>query len=90
MAAYFGDPIGQDVALSGQITPDGRLDVVGSLPQKIEAAASAHYRVIVIPRDQIQMPDWAATSDAASRKRVQLIPAGTLQEAYQAMTGRSR
>jgi hypothetical protein len=90
MAAYFGDSIGDDIALSGQITPDARLDVVGGLPQKIEAAAAAHYRAIVIPRDQIHMPDWAATNDAATRAGVRLIPAGTLNEAYQVMTGKNR
>jgi hypothetical protein len=42
MAAYRGDAIRSDVALSGQITPDGRLDVVGGLPVKIKAAANAH------------------------------------------------
>lgn len=90
MAAYRGDMIGSDVALSGQITPDGRLDVVGGLPAKIEAAASAHYRTIVIPRDQVLTPDWTLTTEVASRKRVQLIQVSTLEEAYQAMTGNSR
>lgn len=90
MAAYFGDRIEQGVALSGQITSDGRLDVVGNLPTKIEAAAAEHYRVIVIPRDQMQMPDWTATNETATKQRGQLIPAGTLKEAYQAMTGKSR
>jgi uncharacterized protein len=90
MAAYFGDPIAQDVALSGHIAPDGRLDVVGGLPEKIEAAAAAHYRMIVVPRDQNQTPDWTATNDVAARKRVQLIPAATIREAYQVMTGKNR
>jgi len=90
MAAYFGDPIREDTALSGQVTADGRLDVVGGLPVKIEAAAAAHYKTVVIPRDQNQMPDWTATNDAASRKRVQLISVGTLKEAYEAMTGKIR
>ncbi|HXV69221.1 MAG TPA: S16 family serine protease, partial [Nitrospira sp.] len=42
MALYRGDAIRADVALSGQVAPDGRLDVVGGLPVKIEAAAGAH------------------------------------------------
>lgn len=90
MAAYRGDVIGSDVALSGQITPDGRLDVVGGLHVKIEAAAGAHYRAIVVPRDQMLTPDWMLTTEVASRNRVQLIQAGTLEEAYQAMTANSR
>ena len=86
MAAYRGGAIRSDVALSGQITPDGRLDVVGGLPVKIEAAANAHYRAIIVPRDQVLTPDWMSSTDVASRRRVQLIQAGTLDEAYQAMT----
>jgi uncharacterized protein len=90
MAAYKGEVIGSDVALSGQITPDGRLDVVGGLPVKIEAAAGAHYRTIVVARDQMLTPDWTLSNEVASRKRVQLIQVSTLEEAYQVMTGKSR
>jgi uncharacterized protein len=88
MAAYRGDAIRSDVALSGQITPDGRLDVVGGLPVKIEAAASAHYRTIIVSRDQPLTADWGSAMDVAARRRVQLIQVGTLDEAYQAMTAR--
>lgn len=88
MAAYRGDAIRSDVALTGQVAPDGRLDVVGGLPMKIEAAANAHYRTILIPRDQPLTPDWVSALDVAARRRVQLLQVGTLDEAYQAMTGR--
>ena len=88
MAAHRGDTIRSDVALSGQITPDGRLDVVGGLPVKIEAAANAQYRAVIVPRDQDLTPDWTRSTDVASRKRVQLIQVSTLDEAYQAMTVR--
>lgn len=88
MAAYRGGAIRSDVALSGQITPDGRLDVIGGLPVKIEAAANAHYRAIIVPRDQVLTPDWISSTDVASRRRLQLIQVGTLDEAYQAMTVR--
>lgn len=88
MAAYRGGAIRSDVALSGQITLDGRIDVVGGLPVKIEAAANAHYRAIIVPRDQVLTPDWMSSTDVASRRRIQLIQVGTLDEAYQAMTVR--
>lgn len=88
MAAYRGGAIRSDVALSGQITPDGRVDVVGGLPVKIEAAANAHYRAIIVPRDQVLTPDWISSTDVASHRRLQLIQVGTLDEAYQAMTVR--
>lgn len=88
MAAHRGGVLRSDVALSGQITPDGRLDVVGGLPVKIEAAANAHYRAIIVPLDQVLTSDWTSSTDVASRRRVQLIQVGTLDEAYQAMTVR--
>jgi uncharacterized protein len=88
MAAHRGGVLRSDVVLSGQITPDGRLDVVGGLPVKIEAAANAHYRAIIVPLDQVLTADWISSTDVASRRRVQLIQAGTLDEAYQAMTVR--
>lgn len=88
MAAHRGGVLRSDMALSCQITPDGRLDVVGGLPVKIEAAANAQYRAILVPRDQVLTPDWISSTDVASRRRVQLIQVGTLDEAYQAMTVR--
>ena len=88
MAAYHGTTIGSSVVLSGQVSPDGRIDVVGGLPVKIEAAASAHYNTVVVPRDQTLLPDWTLAAEVAHRRRIQLIQVGTLEEAYQAMTTR--
>jgi uncharacterized protein len=88
MAAYRGETIRSDVALSGQITTDGRLDVVGGLPVKIEAAANAQYRTIIVPQDQPLTSDWISATEVAARRRVQLLQVGTLDEAYHAMTGR--
>jgi predicted S18 family serine protease len=89
MAVYRGDSIRPDVVLSGQIAPDGRLDVVGGLPVKIEAAAAVHYRTMVVARDQVHTPDWVLANEVAARMRVQLVQVETLEEAYQAMTGQS-
>ena len=88
MAAYHGDTIGSTVVLSGQISPDGRIDVVGGLPVKIEAAANAHYNTVVVPRDQTVISDWSLATEVANRRRVQLIQVGTLEEAYRVMTTR--
>lgn len=90
MAAYKGDVLATDIALSGQITSEGRLDVVGGLPVKIEAAAGAHYRAIVVARDQMLTPDWTLANEVADRRRVQLIQVDTLEDAYQVMTGKGR
>lgn len=90
LAAYKGEPMAPDVALSSQVTPDGRLDVVGGLPMKIEAAAAAHYRTIVVAKDQALTPDWTSSTEVALRRQIQLVPAETLEEAYRLVAGQRR
>lgn len=90
LAAYRGDALASHIVVSGQITPDGRLDVVGGLPVKIDAAAAAHYRVLVVSRDQPMTADWIATTETAARRRIELVQAETLEEAYQIVTAKER
>lgn len=86
LAAYKGDTLRTDIALSGVITPDGRIDVVGGLPGKLEVAAGAQYRSLVISRHQPYTSDWPQGEEAAARLGVALIQVRTLAEAYEAMT----
>ena len=90
LAAYKGDALRADIAVSGVITPDGRIDVVGGLPSKLEAAAGGQYRSLVISRHQPYTSDWPQGEEAAARLRVALIQVRTLAEAYEAMTGGGR
>lgn len=90
LAAYKGDALRSDIAVSGVITPDGRIDVVGGLPSKLEAAAGGQYRSLVISRHQPYTSDWPQGEEAAARLRVALIQVRTLAEAYEAMTGGGR
>ncbi|MDO9118681.1 MAG: S16 family serine protease [Nitrospira sp.] len=90
LAAYRGDALRSDIAVSGVITPDGRLDVVGGLPSKLEAAAGGQYRSLVISRHQPYTSDWPQGEEAAARLRIALIQVRTLTEAYEAMTGGGR
>lgn len=90
LAAYKGDALRSDIAVSGVITPDGRLDVVGGLPSKLEAAAGGQFRSLVISRHQPYTSDWPQGEEAAARLRVALVQVRTLAEAYEAMTGGGR
>jgi hypothetical protein len=90
MAAYTGEAISPHIALSAQITAEGTLDVVGGLPTKLDAAARAHCRIVVVARDQPLTADWAQSADVASQRRLQLMPVDTLEDAYQVMTGKAR
>jgi hypothetical protein len=90
LAAYKGDALRSDIALSGVITPDGRIDVVGGLPSKLEAAAGGQYRSLVISRHQPYTADWPQGEEAAARLGIVLIQVRTLADAYEAMTGGGR
>lgn len=90
LAAYKGDTLRSDIAMSGVVTPDGRIDVVGGLASKLEVAAGGQYRSLVISRHQPYTSDWPPGEEAAARLRVALIQVRTLAEAYEAMTGSGR
>lgn len=65
VAAWRGDDIKSDVALSGKIMPDGQIEPVGALPLKVEAAARAQFRTVLVPRDQLYTADWDLSQLAA-------------------------
>jgi hypothetical protein len=90
LAAYKGDALRSDIVVSGVITPDGRIAVVGGLPSKLEAAAGGDYRSLVISHHQPYTSDWPQGEEAAARLHVTLIQVRTLAEAYEAMTGGGR
>jgi len=85
VAAWRGDDIRSDVVLTGTIMPDGRIESVGSLLTKIEAAARAQFKTILVPRGQLDKADWDL-SQAALRWNITVIEVATLEEAYQLMT----
>jgi len=89
LAAWRGDRLRPNVALTGQITPDGRILDVAQVPQKAEAAAGQHFATVLVPRGQLQTPEWDLTLLAA-KLHVDVIEVGTLEEAYRLMTGTGR
>lgn len=86
IAAWRGEPMRPDVAMTGQIAPDGTIIAVGSIPQKMEAAARQHFKKILVPRGQLQTTEWDLTNLAATRQMT-VVEVGTLEEAYQTMAG---
>lgn len=85
VAAWRGDEIASDVALTGKIMEDGRIEAVGALPVKIEAAARAQFKTLLIPRGQLNSSD-GDLSQLATRWHVTILEVATLEEAYQLMT----
>jgi predicted S18 family serine protease len=89
MAAWRGDGVKTDVALTGKITPDGQIESVGALLTKVEAAAHAQFKTILVPRGQLDKADGDLSS-LATRWNIKVIEVATLEEAYQLMTTAGR
>jgi predicted S18 family serine protease len=89
VAAWRGDDVKSDVALTGKILPNGQIESVGALPVKVEAAARAQFKTVLVPRGQLYTADWDL-SQLAIRWNVKILEVATLEEAYQLMTTAGR
>jgi len=89
VAASRGDDVKSDVALTGKIMPDGQIEPVGALLIKVEAAARAQFKTILVPRGQLVTADWDL-SQLATGWNIKIIEVATLEEAYQLMTTSGR
>src|SRR5439155_13696152 len=52
LAAILGDTIPKDFAMTGTINPDGSVGPVGGIPQKIDGAAKAGFKTVLVPVGQ--------------------------------------
>ena len=85
VAAWRGDHIKSDVALTGKIMPGGQIESVSALLVKIEAAARAQFKTILVPRGQLDTADWDL-SQLTTKWNITVIEVATLEEAYRLMT----
>jgi uncharacterized protein len=86
IAAWRGDTLRPDAVLTGLITPDGRIQPVGSLPSKLEGAARANMQTILIPAGQARTEEWDLV-ELARELNITVLEVGTLGEAYEFMAG---
>lgn len=89
VAAWRGDHIKSDVAFTGKIMPGGQIESVSALLVKIEAAARAQFKTILVPRGQLDTADWDL-SQLATKWNIKVIEVATLEEAYPLMTTAGR
>lgn len=85
MAAWRGDDVRSDVALTGTIMPNGQIESVGAIIIKIETAARAKFKTILVPHGQTETID-GEIDQLATRWNIRIIEVSTLEEAYQLMT----
>lgn len=85
MAMAQGEPIADDLVMTGTVTPEGEIGPVGSVPQKILAAEAAHLRRVLIPEEQDP-----ADSDWQTPFLMQVSPVRSVDQAYEALTEPAR
>lgn len=86
IAAWRSDSIRSGVVLTGVIAPDGRIEAVGDLPVKLQGAATANMRSMLVPKGEARTKDWDLF-EMGRQLNINIVEVATLQEAYEFMTG---
>jgi Lon protease (S16) C-terminal proteolytic domain len=82
-AALLGDPIRQDICMSGTIEPDAEIQAVGRLVDKMSACRDLRKTTMIVP-DAL---DNSHLNFTGAERSIQVIEVHTLAEAYNAATG---
>lgn len=82
-AALLGDPIRQDICMSGTIEPDAQIQAVGRLVDKMSACRDLRKTTMIVPDDL----DNSHLSFTGAERSIQVVEVHTLAEAYSAATG---
>ena len=80
-----GEFISPDRAITGTITPDGRIGAVGAVPIKIAAARDAHLRRVLVPEDRDP-----GDGEYPLPFLLQITPVHSVRQAYTALTARAQ
>jgi predicted S18 family serine protease len=86
IAAWRGDTIRSGVVITGVIAADGRIEEVGDLPAKLQGAATANMRSMLVPKGEAKTPEWDLF-ELGQQRNINVVEVGTLREAYEFMTG---
>ncbi|MDH4252319.1 MAG: hypothetical protein OEV27_14150 [Nitrospira sp.] len=84
-SALLGDPIRQDVCMSGTIEPDAEIHPVGRLVDKMNACRDLRKTTMIVP-DGL---DNSHLNFTGAERSIQVIEVHTLGEAYSAATGQA-
>jgi len=86
IAAWRGDSIRSSVVLTGVIAQDGRIEEVGDLPAKLQGAATANMRSMLVPKGEAKTAEWDLF-ELGQQRNINVVEVATLREAYEFMTG---
>ena len=68
-----GRPFRRDVAVTGEIDTQGRITGVGGLDVKLETAANAGCKTVIIPRDNLHGPGGIERFPEALKRELQIL-----------------
>ncbi|QDU41579.1 Lon protease [Symmachiella dynata] len=93
LSAVLGDPLRDDVTMTGTINPDGMIGPVGGIPFKIEGAARAGKTTVLIPaHSRLELdPRTKEIVDLIGHGEnigVKVIPVNDIWTAYKIFTGK--
>lgn len=81
VALAKNEPVYEDTVLTGTVTPEGSLGVVGGVPLKIHAAHEKNYRKVVIPEElDVADGDWETPF------LMEVTPVRSIKKAYYVLT----
>jgi Lon-like protease len=87
IAMFKGDRLQPRIALTGTLEPGGRVGPVGSIPDKMRAAAREGYRTILVPPGQLYAGNWNLNQIALDLNMI-VKEVETIDQAYELMTGK--
>jgi Lon-like protease len=86
IAMFKGDRLRRGVAMTGTLEPGGHIGPVGSIPDKMRAAAREGYRIILVPSGQMYEPHWNLNQTALELNLI-VKEVDSIDQAYELMTG---
>ncbi len=94
LAVMRGDKVRDDAAMTGTINPDGTIGAVGGIPHKIDGAAKAGKKLVLIPSGQRQSQDYNTKSmvdvvELGKQLNVEVIEVPDIFTAYKILTGKT-
>lgn len=93
LAALLGDELKPDATMTGTINPDYTIGPVGGIPQKLEGAAAAGKKLVLVPLGERMDADLAKGQfidviEKGTSLGIEVREVGDVYEAYEALTGK--
>jgi ATP-dependent Lon protease len=78
-SALTKTPLPQDVAITGELSIQGKVRPVGGIVEKLYAARQAGMRAILVPKENMREIDRALAG-------IDVIPISSVEQAFKALT----